>query len=81
MLTQSSRFNNNSYIPLRVDYTDLFDIMAFFTGDLEGRNAHPDLGKQIADNGKEYADRYWRYADMETCESLSTAESRSAGGD
>ncbi|GAA5959239.1 hypothetical protein JCM8115_000048 [Rhodotorula mucilaginosa] len=54
------------YIPLRVDYTDLFDIMAFFTGDLEGRNAHPELGKQIADNGKEYADKYWRYADMET---------------
>ncbi|GAA5875316.1 hypothetical protein JCM3774_005777 [Rhodotorula dairenensis] len=54
------------YIPLRVDYTDLFDIMAFFTGDLEGRNAHPELGKQIADNGKEYAEKYWRYADMET---------------
>jgi hypothetical protein len=70
-LTQSSRFHNNSYIPLRVDYTDLFDIMAFFTGDLEGRNAHPELGKQIADNGKEYADKYWRYADMETCECLS----------
>lgn len=64
----------HSYIPLRVDYTDLFDIMAFFTGDLEGRNAHPELGKQIADNGKEYADKYWRYADMETCKSLSSAE-------
>lgn len=56
-----------SYIPLRVDYTDLFDIMSFFTGDLEGRNAHPELGKQIADQGKEYAEKYWRYADMETC--------------
>lgn len=53
--------------------------MAFFTGDLEGRNAHPELGKQIADNGKEYADKYWRYADMETCESLSMTESLSRG--
>ncbi|GJN90731.1 hypothetical protein Rhopal_003745-T1 [Rhodotorula paludigena] len=53
------------YIPLKVDYTDLFDIMAFFTGDLDGRNAHDALAKQIADNGKDYATRFWRYADME----------------
>lgn len=59
-----------SYIPLKVDYTDLFDIMAFFTGDLDGRNAHDELAKQIADNGKDYATRFWRYADMEACASL-----------
>ncbi|GAA5940397.1 hypothetical protein JCM3775_005079 [Rhodotorula graminis] len=53
------------YIPLKVDYTDLFDIMAFFAGDLDGRNAHDDLAKQIADNGKDYATRFWRYEDME----------------
>ncbi|BGP40375.1 hypothetical protein JCM10449v2_004337 [Rhodotorula kratochvilovae] len=53
------------YIPLKVDYTDLFDIMAFFAGDLDGRNAHDALAKQVADNGKDYAARFWRYADME----------------
>ncbi|GAA6028212.1 hypothetical protein JCM8097_006919 [Rhodosporidiobolus ruineniae] len=53
------------YIPLKIDYTDLFDIMAFFAGDLDGRNNHDALAKQIADNGKDYATRFWRYADME----------------
>ncbi|KAJ8294104.1 Beta-1,2-xylosyltransferase 1 [Rhodotorula toruloides] len=53
------------YIPLKIDYTDLFDIMSFFAGDLDGRNGHDALAKQIADNGKEYATKYWRYADME----------------
>ncbi|GAA5828833.1 hypothetical protein JCM11251_005889 [Rhodosporidiobolus azoricus] len=53
------------YIPVKIDYTDLFDIMAFFAGDLDGKNAHDDLAKQIADNGKDYAARFWRYADME----------------
>lgn len=59
----------HSYIPLKVDYTDLFDIMAFFAGDLDGRNGHDDLAKQIADNGKDYATRFWRYEDMEACAS------------
>ncbi|GAA5975453.1 hypothetical protein JCM11641_004268 [Rhodosporidiobolus odoratus] len=53
------------YIPLKIDYTDLFDIMAFFAGDLDGKNDHDLLAKQIADNGKDYAQRFWRYADME----------------
>jgi len=43
--------------------------MAFFAGDLDGRNAHDDLAKQIADNGKDYATRFWRYEDMEACAS------------
>lgn len=43
--------------------------MAFFAGDLDGRNGHDDLAKQIADNGKDYATRFWRYEDMEACAS------------
>jgi hypothetical protein len=54
------------YIPLKVDYTDLWDIMAFFSGDMNGQNGHDHLAKQIADQGKEYAAKHWRYADMET---------------
>ncbi|ORY89461.1 hypothetical protein BCR35DRAFT_350444 [Leucosporidium creatinivorum] len=53
------------YIPIKVDYTDLFDVMAFFSGGLEGHNAHDDLAKKIADQGKEYTVKHWRYADME----------------
>ncbi|KAK4053911.1 hypothetical protein OIO90_003748 [Microbotryomycetes sp. JL221] len=53
------------YIPLKVDYSDLFDIMAFFSGDLDGNDGHDDLAKLIADQGKEYTQKHWRYADME----------------
>ncbi|GAA5950638.1 hypothetical protein JCM3765_000559 [Sporobolomyces pararoseus] len=53
------------YIPIKVDYTDLFDVMAFFSGDLDGQNHHEHLAKQIADNGKDYTERFWRYQDME----------------
>ncbi|KAK4054449.1 hypothetical protein OIV83_000943 [Microbotryomycetes sp. JL201] len=53
------------YIPLKIDYSDLFDIMAFFSGDLDGNNGHDDLAKLIADQGKEYTQKHWRYADME----------------
>ncbi|SCZ88045.1 BZ3500_MvSof-1268-A1-R1_Chr2-1g04152 [Microbotryum saponariae] len=34
-------------IPVKVDYTDLIPIMAFFMGDLEGRGAHDYLGERI----------------------------------
>ena len=40
-----------------------FDIMAFFTGDLDGRNAHHHLAKRIADAGKEWTAKHWRLAD------------------
>ncbi|GAA5909994.1 uncharacterized protein JCM6883_000517 [Sporobolomyces salmoneus] len=53
------------YIPIKIDYTDLFDVMAFFSGDLDGQNHHEHLAKQIADNGKDYTERFWRYEDME----------------
>ncbi|GAA6014641.1 hypothetical protein JCM11491_000179 [Sporobolomyces phaffii] len=53
------------YIPIKIDYTDLFDVMAFFSGDLDGQNHHEHLAKRIADNGKDYTERFWRYEDME----------------
>lgn len=59
----------NSYIPVKIDYTDLFDIMAFFSGDLEGKNGHEEMAQKIAAQGKEYTEKHWRYADMEACQS------------
>lgn len=53
------------YVPIKVDYTDLFDVLAFFSGDVHGRNAHDSLAKHIALQGKEFAAKHWRYADME----------------
>lgn len=41
--------------------------MAFFAGDLDGKNGHDELARQIGQNGKDYAANFWRYEDMETC--------------
>ena len=64
-----------SYIPVKIDYSDIFDVLAFFSGDLDGRNGHEDLAKTIAEQGKEYAEKYWRYADMEACSFFLVAHS------
>lgn len=56
-----------SYIPIKVDYTDLFDVMSFFSGDLDGRNGHEEMAMKIAAAGKEYTAKHWRYQDMEAC--------------
>lgn len=53
------------YVPIKIDYSDLFDVMAFFSGDLEGRNGHEEEAKKIAAAGKEYTAKHWRYEDME----------------
>lgn len=59
----------DSYIPIKVDYSDIFDVMAFFSGDMDGLNGHDQLAKNIAMQGKEFAERYWRNEDMEACSS------------
>ncbi|SGY20428.1 BQ5605_C016g08044 [Microbotryum silenes-dioicae] len=53
------------YVPVKVDYTDLIPIMAFFMGDLEGRGAHDYLGERIATRGRLWTEMYWRYEDMQ----------------
>ena len=63
----SDPIDSCSYIPIKVDYTDLFDVMAFFAGDLDGEDGHDDLAKAIADQGKAYTAKHWRYQDMEAC--------------
>lgn len=57
----------NSYVPLKIDYTDLYDLMAFFSGDLDGNGGHDELAKQIAYNGKDWTENHWRMEDMEVC--------------
>jgi hypothetical protein len=54
------------YVPLKVDYTDLYDLMAFFSGDLDRKNNNDDLAKQIAYNGRDWTKDHWRWEDMQT---------------
>ena len=55
------------YIPIRVDYTDLHNVMAFFSGGLdEARTGnHDELAKQIAEDGRQWAETMWRHVDMQ----------------
>ncbi|GAA6021000.1 hypothetical protein JCM10207_003884 [Rhodosporidiobolus poonsookiae] len=53
------------FIPMQVDYSDMWDLMAFFRGGINGEGAHDDLGKEIAVAGKEWVRECYRWADLE----------------
>ncbi|KAL8281344.1 hypothetical protein RQP46_006378 [Phenoliferia psychrophenolica] len=53
------------FIPIQVDYSDMWDVMSFFRGDLAGNGAHDDLAKEIAEAGKEWVGECFRWADLE----------------
>jgi hypothetical protein len=46
------------------DYSDLFDIMAFFRGEADGQGGHDDLARKIADAGKVWSQTMWRREDL-----------------
>ena len=53
------------FIPVKVDYTDLYDILAFFIGGPDGENGHGHLGRKIGLQGQEWAKHHWRVEDMQ----------------
>ncbi|GAA5851432.1 hypothetical protein JCM3766R1_004574 [Sporobolomyces carnicolor] len=54
------------YVPLKVDYSDLFPILAFFQGSpYDGSGSHDDLAEKIATAGAEWARDFWRWEDMQ----------------
>ncbi|WWD15888.1 hypothetical protein CI109_100312 [Kwoniella shandongensis] len=55
------------YVPVKLDYSDIFDIMAFFNGSPDGQiPGRDDLAKEIAQHGKEFVDERWRLEDMQS---------------
>lgn len=52
------------YVPIQVDYSDLYDAIVFFRGDLAGRGAHEELAAKIALEGREWSLKFWREEDM-----------------
>lgn len=58
-----------SYVPIAVDYRDLWSVMGFFKGDDEGRGSHEHLAEKMATQGKEWSGEYWRFVDMQACKS------------
>ncbi|GAA5991508.1 hypothetical protein JCM11641_001189 [Rhodosporidiobolus odoratus] len=54
------------YVPLKIDYSDLFPIMAFFKGSpFDGAGSHEDLAERIAMAGKKWTETHWRWEDMQ----------------
>ncbi|WVN88726.1 uncharacterized protein L203_103939 [Cryptococcus depauperatus CBS 7841] len=54
------------YIPCKIDYSDLYDIMSFFIGSPDGTsNGHDNLAKSIADQAKKFGEEHWRWEDMQ----------------
>lgn len=58
-------YQRTDWIVAQVDYADMWDIMAFFRGGLNGEHAHDELGKEIAVAGKEWVKQCYRWADLE----------------
>ncbi|KAG9051021.1 Glycosyltransferase Family 90 domain containing protein [Tulasnella sp. UAMH 9824] len=52
------------YIPIKNDFTDLYDVFTFFHGDVDGKNSHDDIAERIARQGKEWSLSFWRKEDM-----------------
>lgn len=55
------------YVPIRFDYADLYDVMAFFKGAPDGSTqGRDDLAQEIAKNAHTFVDTHWRVPDMES---------------
>lgn len=52
------------YIPVQLDYSDLYDSLTFFRGDLNGEGAHEDMAEKIATAGRTWAKTFWRREDL-----------------
>jgi hypothetical protein len=51
---------------MQLDYSDLYNIMAFFVGTPDGRfKGRDDLAQQIAEQGRKFRLEHWRWEDMQ----------------
>nr|WVH01971.1 beta-1,2-xylosyltransferase 1 [Naematelia aurantialba] len=59
------------YIPLKVDYSDLYDTLAFFVGPMDDNGeidetlGHDYLAQKIGEAGQRFALDHWRWIDMQ----------------
>lgn len=57
------RASHLSFGQVKMDLTDLYDIMVFFRGNLNGKKGHDELARKIAMAGKDWSNKYWRQED------------------
>ncbi|KAG8896928.1 F-actin-capping protein subunit alpha [Tulasnella sp. 403] len=53
------------YVPVQHDYSDLYNVMAFFAGSPDGQGGHEDIAKKIGEHGAEFVRHHWRWVDMQ----------------
>ena len=56
--------SSHSYVPIKVDYSDLYDTMAFFIGTPDGQGSHDSIAEKLGENGRVWAKEHWRKVDM-----------------
>ncbi|KLT40707.1 Cap3p [Cutaneotrichosporon oleaginosum] len=54
-----------TYVPVKMDYSDVYSILAFFRGSPTGRGSHDEVARRIARNGQCWVERTWRSEDLE----------------
>ncbi|KAK4688087.1 beta-1,2-xylosyltransferase, partial [Tremellales sp. Uapishka_1] len=54
-----------AYVPSKMDYSDLYSIMAFFRGTPSGRGSHDEVARRIALNGQCWVEKTWRREDLQ----------------
>jgi len=53
------------YVPVKLDYTDIYDILAFFKGDIDGMGRdHDEMADILARAGHKWSLTFWRQEDM-----------------
>ncbi|TDL20407.1 hypothetical protein BD410DRAFT_841288 [Rickenella mellea] len=52
------------YVPISIDYSDLYDAFVFFRGDPSGEGNHDELARKIAAAGQSWTQSFWRKEDI-----------------
>ncbi|TDL20413.1 hypothetical protein BD410DRAFT_772680 [Rickenella mellea] len=52
------------YVPISIDYSDLYDAFVFFRGDINREGNHDELARKIAAAGRSWTEKFWRDEDI-----------------
>ena len=48
------------FVPVKLDYSELYDTLGFFRGLPDGTPGHSDLAERIANAGSDWVRKFWR---------------------
>ncbi|KAI5453780.1 cryptococcal xylosyltransferase 1 [Naganishia albida] len=54
-----------AYVPSKMDYSDIYSILAFFRGTQKGKGGHDEVARRIASNGQCWVEKTWRREDLQ----------------